>query len=90
MNEAAVEIAQETTVVDPRPAWTRLSIHRQDQAMRVRVDHAADAVYVNLTDRPIKESEEVADGMLWTTTRPAESSEWKFSTRRNGLTILRC
>ena len=30
----------------------------------MRVDHAADAVYVNLTDRPIKESEEVADGIV--------------------------
>jgi hypothetical protein len=29
--------------------------------MGVRVDHAADAVYVNLTDRSIKDSEEVAD-----------------------------
>jgi uncharacterized protein YuzE len=32
--------------------------------MRVRVDHGADAVYLNLTDRPIKESEEVADGVI--------------------------
>ena len=32
--------------------------------MRVRVDHGADAVYLNLTDRPIKESEEVADGIV--------------------------
>ncbi len=32
--------------------------------MRVRVDHSADAVYVNLTDRPIKDSEEVADGIV--------------------------
>jgi uncharacterized protein YuzE len=32
--------------------------------MRVRVDHSADAVYLNLTDRPIKESEEVADGVI--------------------------
>ena len=32
--------------------------------MRVRVDHAADAVYLNLTDRPIKDSEEVADGTI--------------------------
>jgi uncharacterized protein YuzE len=32
--------------------------------MRVRVDHGADAIYVNLTDRPIKESEEVADGIV--------------------------
>ena len=27
--------------------------------MRVRVDHGADAVYLNLTDRPIKDSDEV-------------------------------
>jgi len=32
--------------------------------MRMRVDHGADAVYLNLTDRPIKESEEVADGIV--------------------------
>jgi uncharacterized protein YuzE len=32
--------------------------------MRVRVDRGADAVYVNLTDRPIKESEEVAGGIV--------------------------
>ncbi len=32
--------------------------------MRVRVDHGADAVYLNLTDRPIKDSEEVADGIV--------------------------
>ncbi len=32
--------------------------------MRVRVDHAADAIYLNLTDRPIKDSEEVADGIV--------------------------
>jgi uncharacterized protein YuzE len=36
----------------------------QDKAMRMRVDHAADAVYLNLTDRPIKDSEEVADGIV--------------------------
>jgi uncharacterized protein YuzE len=36
----------------------------QDKAMRVRVDHAADAVYLNLTDRPIKDSAEVADGIV--------------------------
>jgi YD repeat-containing protein len=28
------------------------------------VDSGADAVYLNLTDRPIKESEEVADGIV--------------------------
>jgi uncharacterized protein YuzE len=32
--------------------------------MRVRVDHGADAVYLNLTDRPIKDSEEVAEGIV--------------------------
>lgn len=32
--------------------------------MRVRVDATADAVYLNLTDRPIKDSEEVADGIV--------------------------
>ena len=32
--------------------------------MHVRVDHGADAVYLNLTDRPIKDSEEVADGIV--------------------------
>ena len=32
--------------------------------MRVRVDSGADAVYLNLTDRPIKDSEEVADGIV--------------------------
>jgi uncharacterized protein YuzE len=32
--------------------------------MRVRVDKAADAVYLNLTDRPIKDSAEVADGIV--------------------------
>ena len=36
----------------------------KDKAMRVRVDHAADAVYLNLTDRPIKDSAEVADGIV--------------------------
>ena len=32
--------------------------------MRVRVDHGADAIYLNLTDRAIEESEEVADGII--------------------------
>lgn len=32
--------------------------------MRMRVDHGADAVYLNLTDRPIRDSEEVADGII--------------------------
>lgn len=32
--------------------------------MRIRVDHAADAVYLNLTDRAIEDSEEVADGII--------------------------
>ena len=30
----------------------------------MRVDHGADAIYLNLTDRPVKESEEVADGIV--------------------------
>ena len=30
----------------------------------MRVDHAADAVYLNLTDRPIKDSAEVADSII--------------------------
>ena len=34
------------------------------KTMRVRVDKAADAVYLNLTDRPIKDSAEVADGIV--------------------------
>lgn len=32
--------------------------------MRMRIDHGADAVYLNLTDRPIKDSAEVADGIV--------------------------
>ena len=32
--------------------------------MRVRIDRSADAVYLNLTDRPIDGSEEVADGII--------------------------
>jgi uncharacterized protein YuzE len=32
--------------------------------MRVRIDRNADAVYLNLTDRRIKESEEIADGIV--------------------------
>lgn len=32
--------------------------------MRVRVDQSADAVYLNLTDREIEGSEEVADGII--------------------------
>lgn len=32
--------------------------------MRVRVDSGADSVYLNLTDRPIEASEEVADGIV--------------------------
>jgi uncharacterized protein YuzE len=30
----------------------------------MRVNHGADAVYLNLTDRPIRDSEEVADGII--------------------------
>lgn len=32
--------------------------------MRVRVDHGADAITINLTDRAIKDSAEVADGIV--------------------------
>jgi uncharacterized protein YuzE len=32
--------------------------------MRVRVDRSADAVYLDLTDRAIEASEEVADGIV--------------------------
>ena len=32
--------------------------------MRVRIDQGADAVYLNLTDRPIEGSEEVADAIV--------------------------
>ena len=32
--------------------------------MHLRVDHGADAVYLDLTDRPIKDSAEVADGIV--------------------------
>src|ERR1700730_2219365 len=47
-----------------RPGIRDHCLFRQDKAMRMRVDHAADAVYLNLTDRPIKDSEEVADGII--------------------------
>jgi uncharacterized protein YuzE len=30
----------------------------------MRVDHAADAVYLNVTDRPIKDGAEVADRIV--------------------------
>jgi uncharacterized protein YuzE len=36
----------------------------QGNAMHVRVDQGADAIYVKLSDRPIKDSEEVADGIV--------------------------
>ncbi len=32
--------------------------------MRLRVDRGSDALYLNLTDRPIKDSEEIADGIV--------------------------
>jgi uncharacterized protein YuzE len=35
-----------------------------DKTMRMRVDRGADAIYLNLTDRPIKDSGEVADGIV--------------------------
>jgi hypothetical protein len=54
--------------------------------MRVRVDHGADAVYLNLTDRPIRESEEVAESS-WTTTTRAGSSASKSSMRPSARLI---
>nr|VFK49459.1 MAG: Uncharacterized protein YuzE [Candidatus Kentron sp. TC] len=32
--------------------------------MQVRIDQEADAVYINLTDHGIEDSEEVADGII--------------------------
>jgi uncharacterized protein YuzE len=32
--------------------------------MRVRIDQGADAIYLNLSDRTVSESEEVADGIV--------------------------
>ena len=32
--------------------------------MRMRIDQSADAIYLNLTARPIEGSEEVADGII--------------------------
>ena len=32
--------------------------------MRVRIDQGADAVHLNLSDRAVSESEEVADGIV--------------------------
>ncbi len=32
--------------------------------MRLRVDQAADAIYLNLTERPIKDSAEIANGIV--------------------------
>jgi uncharacterized protein YuzE len=32
--------------------------------MRVRIDQGADAIYVNLSDRAVSESEEIADGIV--------------------------
>ena len=32
--------------------------------MHVRIDQVADAVYLNLTDRPIEGSQEVAEGII--------------------------
>ena len=32
--------------------------------MRMRVNHEADAIYLNPTDRPIKDSAEIADGIV--------------------------
>ena len=46
--------------------------------MRVRVDHRADAVYINLTDRPIKDSEQVADGIIVRMDDPAVLKQFSF------------
>jgi len=46
------------------PELCRHRLFRQDKTMRVRVDHAADAVYLDLTDRPIRDSAEIADGIV--------------------------
>jgi Protein of unknown function (DUF2283) len=37
---------------------------RDEEAIHQRVDQAADAIYLNLTDRPIKDGEEVAEGIV--------------------------
>jgi hypothetical protein len=68
---------------------TVIAAFRQDQTMRLRVDNAADAVYLNLTDRPFKESEEVADGIIIDYDDASRSSASKFSMRRKGLTMPR-
>jgi uncharacterized protein YuzE len=52
--------------------------------MRVRVDREADAVYVNLTDRAIKDSAEVADGIVVDYDDEAALSVSKSSMHRNG------
>ncbi len=57
--------------------------------MRVRVDRGADAVYVNLTDRPIKESEEVADGIVVDYAMPGGLSALKFWMLPSGRMIRR-
>jgi hypothetical protein len=50
--------------------------------MRMRVAHAADAVYLNLTDRPTKDSAEAADyivgvGILHASRRAADLTALK-------------
>lgn len=45
-----------------RPSDHRL--FRQDKALRVRVDQGADAVYINLSDADVAESEEIKDGIV--------------------------
>jgi hypothetical protein len=57
--------------------------------MRVRIDQAADAVYLNLTDRPIEGSEEVADGIVVDYDGKAASSASKSSMPRSGPTTRR-
>nr|VFJ66646.1 MAG: Protein of unknown function (DUF2283) [Candidatus Kentron sp. FW] len=47
--------------------------------MRVRIDHEADAVYINLTDHGIEDSEEVADGVIVDYDPSEISLAWRFS-----------
>ena len=50
--------------------------------MRVRVDDKADAVYLDLTDHEIAESEEVADGIVVDYYAQGKTWGWRFPTSR--------
>lgn len=52
--------------------------------MRVRVDQAVDAVYLNLSDRPIEDSAEMADGIIvdYDNTEPIVEIEILDASRR--------